>query len=264
MTDQARALCLYIATLLGDLREEIVVVGGLVPSLLIDQEAPEVEPHVGTSDLDLGLSLNLLKGGLYKEISARLKGGGFKPDQNSRGNRVRHRWVLGGGRGMVDFLISPTSARSRGGDAQNLENDFAAIFLEALPLAFEDACEVVLSGRTSLDEQADRTIRVCGPAAFVALKAHAFHNRGEPKDAYDLVYMLLNFGHDPSAVAERFLAFSQHKAAVSALRHLASDFESSQHTGPMRYASFVGAQDPDLARQDAVGAVQQLLRRLRR
>ncbi|MCY3857502.1 MAG: hypothetical protein OXG25_01195 [Gammaproteobacteria bacterium] len=42
--------CLYIATKLGDLLDEIVVVGGLVPYLLVDQEnlPSGLEPHVGT------------------------------------------------------------------------------------------------------------------------------------------------------------------------------------------------------------------------
>jgi len=41
---------------------ELVVVGGLVPSLLIDQRnLPEnVAPHVGTLDLDLGLAFALV------------------------------------------------------------------------------------------------------------------------------------------------------------------------------------------------------------
>jgi hypothetical protein len=41
--------------------DELVVVGGLVPSLLIDQEKlPEnVTAHVGTLDLDLGLAFAL-------------------------------------------------------------------------------------------------------------------------------------------------------------------------------------------------------------
>jgi hypothetical protein len=32
------ATCLYIATILGDYMEQAVIVGGLVPSLLIDQK----------------------------------------------------------------------------------------------------------------------------------------------------------------------------------------------------------------------------------
>jgi len=34
-----RATCLYVATILGDYMEDIVIVGGLVPSLLIDQDS---------------------------------------------------------------------------------------------------------------------------------------------------------------------------------------------------------------------------------
>ena len=46
-----------MATKLGDLLGEIVVVEGLVPYLLIDQEdlPSGLEPHAGTMDLDLRL-----------------------------------------------------------------------------------------------------------------------------------------------------------------------------------------------------------------
>ena len=35
--EQVRSVCLYVATKLADLRDEWVIIGGLVPSLLIDQ-----------------------------------------------------------------------------------------------------------------------------------------------------------------------------------------------------------------------------------
>jgi hypothetical protein len=59
-----RQTCLYVATKLGDLVDELVVVGGLVPSLLIPEESVTrgEDIHVGTMDLDLGLSLALLDG----------------------------------------------------------------------------------------------------------------------------------------------------------------------------------------------------------
>ena len=50
-TRYARATCLTVATKLGDLMDDLVVVGGLVPSLLIGRgEAAPVDPHVGTMD----------------------------------------------------------------------------------------------------------------------------------------------------------------------------------------------------------------------
>ena len=43
-----RATCLQLASILGDLLDELVVVGGLVPALLIDAANAGVEAHVGT------------------------------------------------------------------------------------------------------------------------------------------------------------------------------------------------------------------------
>ena len=37
-TEFVRATCLYVATKLGDIMDELVVVGGLVPSLLVKQK----------------------------------------------------------------------------------------------------------------------------------------------------------------------------------------------------------------------------------
>lgn len=62
MVTLVRSACLYLATKLGDLMDEIVVVGGLVPSLLIDQTnlPTDTDPHAGTMDLDLGIAFALV------------------------------------------------------------------------------------------------------------------------------------------------------------------------------------------------------------
>jgi len=81
-----RATCLYVATKLGDLMEELVVVGGLVPSLLIDPAGlPEGTPaHVGTLDLDVGLALALLDEGRYRTLTERLRNAGFTQNEAVR------------------------------------------------------------------------------------------------------------------------------------------------------------------------------------
>ena len=83
------ATCLYAATKLGDLTDDLVVVGGLVPSLIVDQEnlADGVEAHVGTMDLDIGLAVALLDKGRYRELSERLRRSGFTQDENEQGKR---------------------------------------------------------------------------------------------------------------------------------------------------------------------------------
>ncbi|RLC03936.1 MAG: hypothetical protein DRH90_10005 [Deltaproteobacteria bacterium] len=77
-----RQTCLYVSTKLGDLLDDLVVVGGLVPSLLIpDGSLPEGEDvHIGTMDLDLGLSLAILDRKRYEDLTQRLHRSGFEPD----------------------------------------------------------------------------------------------------------------------------------------------------------------------------------------
>jgi hypothetical protein len=69
-----RATCLYVASKLGDLMDDLVVVGGLVPSLLVDQETlvNVSDAHVGTMDLDVGLAVTLLNQGRYRSLTSRL------------------------------------------------------------------------------------------------------------------------------------------------------------------------------------------------
>ena len=86
-----KSTCLYLATKLGDLMGELVVVGGLVPALLIDQEnlPQNVTPHVGTLNLDLGLAFALVGEERYQEVADRLRNANFEPDKNEEGQPVQ-------------------------------------------------------------------------------------------------------------------------------------------------------------------------------
>ncbi|GMQ81567.1 MAG: hypothetical protein BMS9Abin05_0999 [Rhodothermia bacterium] len=131
-TERVRATCLFLATRLGDYREDVVLIGGLVPTLLVSSDEVDFEAgeelHVSTHDVDLGLALTLLEDQRYAVISERLRNAGFKPDVTESGERIRQRWQLDGHNVSVDFLIPPSSPDLEGGTLQNLESDFAAIY----------------------------------------------------------------------------------------------------------------------------------------
>jgi hypothetical protein len=97
-TLQAVSACLTVAVTLGGYMDDVCIVGGLVPSLLIDlprrQTATELDAggHPGTNDLDVGLALAVLDDDRYAEISHRLRQEGFEPDTNEKGNVVLQRW----------------------------------------------------------------------------------------------------------------------------------------------------------------------------
>ena len=86
-----RATCLYVATRLGSLMDEIVVVGGLFPWLPIGQRAlPEgTSAHVGAIDLDVVLKLALLDEGRYRTLTERFWDAGFTQGQTEEPVHVR-------------------------------------------------------------------------------------------------------------------------------------------------------------------------------
>lgn len=255
-----RAACLYLATKLGDLMEDVVIIGGLVPSLLIAQDdLPEGrEPHVGTMDLDVGLALRILEGERYAALAERLRRAGLSPDVNERGNPTFQRWRTGTSV-TVDFLISPNSPADRGGDLLHLEPDLAAVITPGLHLAFQDRVSVEVSGPTVPGEKATRPIWVCGPGAYVVLKALAFAARGENKDAYDLYYVVRHFGTGVQDVAERLAPLVVDGEAMRALTILRRDFSDVDSPGRRRVAEFLGGSPDEALQADVAGFIRRLL-----
>lgn len=259
--EQVRSVCLYVATKLADLRDEWVIIGGLVPSLLIDQQRLNaVDRHVGTLDVDLGLQLGILAEEGYREISARLREAGFGPDSNEAGNLVRQRWKHpNAAPATVEFLIPPATPGQHGGTLQNLERDFAAVVAPGVDLAFRDRRLVTLSGTTVLGEAASRDVFVCGPGAYVILKALAFAGRGANKDAYDLFYVLQHYEGGLAEIAESIRRLRGEPPVMEALTVLDREFRRVDATGPTRTGVFLGFPTDEL-RAQVVGLVDALLR----
>ena len=240
---RTRQTLLQVLVALGDFHDDVVLVGGLVPSLLIDQAeaATRDDAHVGSVDVDLGIRLAVVDEDRYDELAERLRGRGFEPDTNERGNPTKQRWRYARAEGsvVVDFLVDETETDGHDwGRTLHLTRDLAALRALGLRLAFDDAEAREVSGATLDGDAATRPVRVCGPAAFVVLKATAFRNRGSEKDAYDLVYVVRNWPGGPEAVAERWAALGDHPALAVALAVLQADFLSESGLGPRGASRF--------------------------
>jgi hypothetical protein len=261
-----RATCLYVATKLGDMMDDLLIIGGLVPSLIVDQVdlLEGTDAHVGTMDLDVGLQLALLDEGRYRKLTERLRDAGFEMDKNDDGNPTRQRWAItGSGTVTVDFLIPPSRDDDRGGKLRDIEPDFAAIIAPGLRCAFRDRKQVTLDGRTLFGEKATRKVWVCDAGAYVVLKALAFDSRGENKDAYDLFYVIRNYGSGIDEVVTRLRPLLDDDEAQKAADVLARDFTDPESVGPRRVAEFIGGGPDDEVQADVVGFVAELLRKLR-
>lgn len=175
---------------------------------------------------------------------------------------------------MVDLLCdAPDDAGARITDLPG-ERRLKALGIPGAHLAIEDHVVVELTAER-LDDGGVTTevVRVAGVVPFVVLKALAYQDRAERKDAYDLIYCLMHYGDGPTSVAaafrERLAVPSPDRLiqrAVEILRsRFASDPEKPGHRkdGPTDYARFrTDPGQPDLDarhRRDAADVVEQFL-----
>jgi len=263
--DLVLSVCLYISTIIGDFMDDLVIVGGLVPNLVIPQDPPPegAEAHAGTQDLDIGFSLGVLNSERYQEIAARLRGAGFKPDVNENHNPTFQRWKLEQSDNVtVDFLIPKTTPDEIGRTIKHLEKDLGAVITPGLELAFQDRIKLSIKGQTPFGEKAERDIWVCGPGAYIILKALAFDSRGENKDAYDLFYVVRNFGGGFEDIIAHLRPLLANEYGEKTIEILKRDFSEPGLVGSVRVARFIfGRPDEDI-QVEVAGFINQVLDRI--
>ncbi len=261
--DLVHSVCLYISTIIGDYIDDLVIAGGLVPNLIVPQTPPPegAEAHVGTQDLDLGFSLGVFDSSRYQEITVRLRGAGFVPDVSEKQNPTLQRWKLEKlADATVDFLIPQTSPKDVGGSLKYLEPDFGAIITPGLELAFQDRIKLTISGKTPFGEQAKRDIWVCGPGAYIILKALSFDKRGENKDAYDLFYVVRNFGSGYEEIIQHLLPLIENEHGEKAIAILKRDFSDPGLVGCVRVSRFLFGHPDEETQIEVAGFINQVLK----
>lgn len=268
-TDYCERTLVTLLRGLGPWKESVYLIGGLVPRYLIRQpvETAGPPPHVGTTDVDIVLDLQVLSDvEAYQRLEENLRRMGFERGKNDEGRTQHHRWVKPIREGVtivLDLLCDvPDTEGSRvvnlSGDARGL----SAIEIPGAHFVFGDYIEVPITAEL-LDERgvATEVVRVAGIAPFVMLKALAYDDRAEEKDAYDLVYTIANYEDGPEAVADIFADRANRAGddralfdrAVAALRNrFATDEKTEGHRkdGPTSYARFLT--DPARTDQDAL------------
>ena len=163
---------------------------------------------------------------------------------------------------VVGGLIPPVEEGDAGGELRHFESDLAAIVTPGLELAFKDRRWVDLSGRIASGAWATRKIPVCGPGAFTVLKALAFGNRTENKDAYDLFYVWRGVG--AADVAESLAPLQPDACIGEALSVIERDFCRHDGPGPVGTARFITRELDENIQADVVGYALALLRSMGR
>ena len=191
---------------LGEYRDFLVVIGGLVPRYITAHEGSsdyDATTHCGTMDIDFGISLAVSDDEKYKDICEILLENGYRNRTNDRGRVQRHSFVKGEGADalIIDFL-TPKYAGPKDSLMHKMSDELSAIQTKGLGLALKDPRKVRLTGITPNGDKVEEIINVCRPAAFIPLKALAFDGRRKDKDIYDLVFVLMHYRQGVQSVVD--------------------------------------------------------------
>jgi len=250
---------------LGPWKDSVYLVGGLTPRYLVPARPPVVPAHAGTLDVDIVIDLQILADTeAYHTLEENLKRMGFERAENEQGAKLSWRWQTRTEHGALMVLeLLADAPQIAGGRVQPLptEGTISALNIPHSSIVF-DLYQVAEIRAELLGENGMATERVkhADIVSFTCLKAFAFDQRFERKDAHDLIYCIEHAPDGPDAVEAAFgrALAGKHAAVVrEALdvlrRRFADDGATEGHRkdGPVSVAKFELGEGQDPALREA-------------
>ena len=262
LVDAARFVPLELVRLLGEYRDDIVVVGGWVPQLILPQIPKQ---HVGSIDVDLALNHRHLQEAGYATIQSLLLRRGYEADP--RQPFIFHRTVMVHGNPIkveVDFLAGEYEGTGPKHRTQSV-HEGRARKARGCDVAFDLFVETEISGVLPEGGQDQARVRVSSIVAFLVMKGMALHDRLKEKDAWDIYFTLTNYPGGLDALAQEIEPHAGQGLVREGLQKIAEKFASPDHAGPKFVADFEEIQDEEdraILMRDAFEKADYLLRRI--
>lgn len=237
---------------LGPWKESVYLVGGLTPRYLVRARPPVVPAHAGTLDVDIVIDLQILADTeAYHTLEDNLRKMGFERAENDKRQKLSWRWQTRTEHGALMVLeLLADAPEIAGGKVQPLPTDgmISALNIPHSSIVFDlhqiSEIEAELLGGDGI---AVERIKHANLISFTCLKALAFDQRFERKDAHDLIYCIEHAPDGDEAVADAFRKEREGKhgeVVKSALAILRSRFaqvgetEGYRKDGPVAVAKF--------------------------
>lgn len=264
VTEDCERLLVTLLRHLGPWKNSIFLVGGLVPRYLVKARPPKVAKHAGSGDVDVVVDLQVLAStDAYQTLEDNLKRMGFDRAENSSGKKVSWRWQKRVASGMLVLEFLADDPTVKGGKIQELpaKGKVSALNIPNASIVFDHNASHTVTVEL-LDEagKATETIRYADIVSHTCLKAFAFDQRFERKDAHDLLYCVehIEGGFEFAASELKSALAGKHAKAIQmALTILKTRFcgdsggEGFRKDGPVAVARFeLGESDePEIREQ---------------
>jgi hypothetical protein len=257
--EAARSVLIELVHILGQYRDNMVLVGGWIPELLLPQSQ---DSHVGSIDVDLALNHRQLTESGYRTISEILSRSGYLQDKQQPfifRKEVRGQIV------KVDFLAGEYGGTGKSHRTQKI--------LEMRPrkargcdLAFEiPPVKKVMRGKLPDGALDEVQVQISSVVPFLIMKGMAMEDRRKAKDAYDIYFVIQYYPGGLDEVVKAFEPYLKMPLVQEGLRKIAGKFASINHVGPRDVADFYDPQDPEertLHQRDAYEKIDYLLKKL--
>lgn len=257
LVEAARRVLLELTRLLAEYRDDVVVIGGWVPELLLSD-------HIGSIDVDLALNhINLQDAG-YKSIERLLLDNDYSKDV--RQPFIFHKIVPVNGVDIdveVDLLAGEYPSERPKSRTQKVQ-DVNARKARGCDLAFDMYDEVSIDGALPGGEKASASVRVASIVPFLVMKGMAL-GRGKEKDSYDIYFCLTKYQGGLDKLIEDFRPHIGHGLVREGLVKIAAEFASVDHVGPNHVADFnevYDAEERDALKRDVYERANYLLTQL--
>jgi hypothetical protein len=262
----AHAVLVELGQVLGAHREAIVVVGGLVPSLLMQGLG-----HIGTLDIDLDLNPEKLADHGYADLVDKLLAAGYERGlQGMKPFQIRRTVELKDGGvavAVIVDLLMPKGAKTQ---------RHRPPLIQGLRVQEADGGDVALRHNIRLviegvmpDGRSNRVeMLVASIPALLVMKGYALVQRDKKKDAYDIYFSIRNYQGGLGSLADECRPLLDDPVAREGLANIADKFARADGFGPATVRMFLeGTAMPegmtsDQVQQDAFRQVQALLQGL--
>jgi hypothetical protein len=247
---------------LGPWKNSVFLIGGLTPRYLVKARPPDVPAHAGTQDVDIVIDLQILADTeAYHTLEDNLRKLGFERATNENGQKLSWRWQTRTETGALMVLeLLADAPEIAGGKVQPLPTDgtISALNIPHSSIVFDlhqvTEIQAELLGGGGITTE---TVKHANLVSFTCLKAFAFDQRFERKDAHDLVYCIehASEGLDAAGAAFSDALAGKHgdvvRESLSILRRRFAQedkVEGFRKDGPVAVARFEKGQgdEPDL------------------
>jgi len=261
--EAAKSVLIELTHLLGEYRDNIVLIGGWVPELLIPQKP---RPHVGSMDIDLALNHLKIQEEGYKLIEELLTSRGYYQEPDKQPFIFFRNVPFGDSfiKVQVDLLSGEYEGTGKAHRTQAVQG-MKARKARGCDLAFDMVREIFVEGEIQGGGLDRVTVRIASIVPFLVMKGMALDDRLKEKDAWDIYYCLIAYPGGIDALVEEFSPHLFHGLVREGLGKIATHFSSLKSIGPKFVADFEEAYDQeDVERitRDAFERINAFLNRL--